>query len=251
MHSTNDMNDGYMGSGKRLGYEKKKYGLENFVKEILEYCDNREELAQREKEIVNDDMLKEELCLNLHIGGRGGFTREEAIKGSINGKKTLKKLFETDAEFKRNFCLKSSKNSKLNWQKDDFRQKQLLNNPWYNGQYWQDRHHKEESLIKMKETFKSITHQQGEKNSSYGTCWIMKDDISKKIKKDDLDSYIEEGWTKGRKCDNHQQGENNSQYGTCWIMKDDISKKIKKNDLDSYIEEGWVKGRKITPIFIV
>jgi hypothetical protein len=30
-------------------------------------------------------------------------------------------------------------------------------------------------------------------------CWITKDVINKKIKKEDLDSFIKEGWVKGRK----------------------------------------------------
>jgi hypothetical protein len=39
----------------------------------------------------------------------------------------------------------------------------------------------------------------GEKNSQYGTCWITKEGINKKIKIDELDFYIENNWIKGRK----------------------------------------------------
>jgi hypothetical protein len=39
----------------------------------------------------------------------------------------------------------------------------------------------------------------GNKNSQYGTCWITKNDENKKIKKEELNSFIIEGWIKGRK----------------------------------------------------
>ena len=37
VHSTDNLEDGYMGSGKRLHYAYKKYGMENFNKEILKF----------------------------------------------------------------------------------------------------------------------------------------------------------------------------------------------------------------------
>ena len=39
----------------------------------------------------------------------------------------------------------------------------------------------------------------GETNSQYGTCWVTKDGSNKKIKKEDLETYLNEGWCKGRK----------------------------------------------------
>lgn len=39
----------------------------------------------------------------------------------------------------------------------------------------------------------------GELNSQFGTCWITKDNNNKKIKKEELDKYLSDGWIKGRK----------------------------------------------------
>ena len=39
----------------------------------------------------------------------------------------------------------------------------------------------------------------GKTNSQYGTCWITMDGTNKKIKKEELDSYLAIGWVKGRK----------------------------------------------------
>ena len=39
-HHTNNIKDGYLGSGTILVYAIKKYGKSNFKREILEYCDD-------------------------------------------------------------------------------------------------------------------------------------------------------------------------------------------------------------------
>lgn len=59
--------------------------------------------------------------------------------------------------------------------------------------------HTEESIEKMKLTHKLNEHQKGNKNSQYGTCWINKDKENKKIKKEELEIWLEQGWIKGRK----------------------------------------------------
>jgi len=74
MHRTTNENDGYFGSGNLLKRSVAKYGKENHIKEILEYCDSKEQLCEREAEIVNANLLKDELCLNMMTGGMGGAT---------------------------------------------------------------------------------------------------------------------------------------------------------------------------------
>jgi hypothetical protein len=70
MHSTDDLEDGYLGSGKRLTYSLRKYGKENHIREILEFCDSREELNFREAEIINMNEISKNECMNLKVGGQ-------------------------------------------------------------------------------------------------------------------------------------------------------------------------------------
>ena len=65
---------------------------------------------------------------------------------------------------------------------------------------WCGKKHKLETIEKIKKTLKENGHQQGEKNSQYGTCWITKDGENKKIKKYELDFFENKGWKKGRIC---------------------------------------------------
>jgi len=71
VHSTNDIDDGYMGSGHRLHRAYKKYGQNNFIKEILKYFETREEALDYEEYIVNEELIKDNKCYNEVVGGGG------------------------------------------------------------------------------------------------------------------------------------------------------------------------------------
>lgn len=73
MHSTDNLDDGYMGSGQVLWKSIKKYGKEQHRCEIMEHLSDRESLALREEELVNSDTLKDPLCMNLRTGGTGNY----------------------------------------------------------------------------------------------------------------------------------------------------------------------------------
>jgi hypothetical protein len=73
MHSTDDLEDGYFGSGSLLSKSIKKHGKDKHFKEILEHLPTREALKLREREIVNDRLLIDPKCMNLKIGGEGGW----------------------------------------------------------------------------------------------------------------------------------------------------------------------------------
>ena len=72
MHSTDNLEDDYIGSGTVLARSIRKYGKENFVKEILEYFPDRDSLREREGEIVNEDFVNDKMCMNVKLGGEKG-----------------------------------------------------------------------------------------------------------------------------------------------------------------------------------
>ena len=72
MHSTDNINDGYMGSSKILNQSIKKNGIENFKKEILEFYPNRDSLREAEARIVNEEFVSCNDTYNISPGGSGG-----------------------------------------------------------------------------------------------------------------------------------------------------------------------------------
>lgn len=267
IHSTDDLEDGYMGSGTRLNYAYKKYGIENFEKEILKFFDTREECSNYEAEMVTEELIRNDDCYNLIQGGdtiatsglitvkdKDGkvflvFPDDErwlsgdlvgSTKGFVNCYDTIEKKYVQVSNkcFYNNDRYVGLTNNTIVARKKGSNDKfSLINIDEYlsntdnyetpttnkvltkdkhgntfmvskdderlkNGElifFWKNRKHNSDTKQKMKETHRLNNHQQGEKNSQYGTCWVMKDNNNKKIKKDELEHYLELGWTKGRK----------------------------------------------------
>ena len=182
MHKTKNLNDGYMGSGKLIKRAIQKYGIENFNKEILHVFSNEEDMKNKEKELV----VMSETSYNLCEGGKGGF-------GYINGNNlNVGRFFAhtSTAQQKRSNSIKQlhKENSVIveklvAWRKNN-------KTSGFTG-----KQHSEITKQKMRKS-KNI----GCKNSQYGTCWITNGQENKKIKKEELDYWLSNGFYKGRKC---------------------------------------------------
>jgi len=72
-HETDDPYDGYLGSGKYLKRAIKKHGIEKFEKFVLYVFDNKEGMAKKEAELVDDEYLRTHDTYNLKRGGDGGW----------------------------------------------------------------------------------------------------------------------------------------------------------------------------------
>lgn len=67
--------------------------------------------------------------------------------------------------------------------------------------YWKGLKHSPETINKIKAIYKVTGHQQGEKNSHYNTCWVYNEETgeNKCIQKTELETYLSNGYKKGRK----------------------------------------------------
>jgi len=190
-HQTKDLNDGYMGSGKLLRRAIKEYGIDNFTKEILFIFDNESDMNAKEKELV---VISEE-SYNLCPGGHGGFgyinennlngvmfaPKEQKTVWGKKGARILNEKIKIDAAFRKKVKTKRSEKLKQRHKKGE------ISYPNCTG-----KRHKEETKIKMSKS------QLGRKNSQYGTCWITNGQRNKKIKKEEIDKWLELGYNKGR-----------------------------------------------------
>ena len=91
IHRTSNLEDGYLGSGLALKRAIRKYGKDNFKREILELCSSIEELIQKEKEYVNENWINQENNYNLKTGGNNYGILSEESRNKIS--KTLKQKY--------------------------------------------------------------------------------------------------------------------------------------------------------------
>lgn len=185
MHSTSNINDNYLGSGKRLRYSIKKYGVSNHNKEILEFLADRNSLKNREAEIVNETVLTDPNCMNMKPGGFGGFSSvEHAKKAALSGGNSFTNKLKTDALFLESRKLLAS----AVWKKLHKEGRMTYDN-------MKGKHHTDETKNKIKNTRNQLNVGHGEKNSQFGTFWVTNELENKKVK--NVEYWISLGWRLG------------------------------------------------------
>lgn len=191
-HVTTNVNDDYMGSGDHIKNAIKKYGIENFKKEIIAECSSFDEMNDLEGELVNQDFVNNPNTYNHAIGGTYGW------------KNCLKYKSEEEIQNIR----KHAGDAIINLMKNpEYRKQHVekisngLKEAGFDPRTFLGKTHSEETKRKMSETRKRNNHQKGEKNSQFGKCWIYNLELqeNKSIKKDELNNWLEKGWIKGRK----------------------------------------------------
>jgi group I intron endonuclease len=182
-HCTFKLDDGYLGSGMRIQRAVAKYGRESFKLEILQFFETREEALAREKELVTEKLLKDPMCMNIQLGGNGGWSQEQQIKLSKRAHVILAQKLTPE-------------------RREKFREQ--MKKRWQTGlikhqDNWTGKRHKPETIERIKQT--KSNQGAGSENSQYGTCWIYRiaSKESKKVTRSELSKYLSEGWLLGRR----------------------------------------------------
>lgn len=199
MHKTSNLNDGYMGSGKYLKNAIKKYGIENFDKDYIAIFDDEERMINKEVEIVDEEFIKRKDTYNIGYGGIGSWKYCNKNKFNLYGKNGKAGYgFENLLNGNRVKELLIKRKRYDNWKnKISISNKKLYDDGFINP--FKGKNHTKET--KRKIGAKNSIKQKGNKNSQYGTCWIHNFELkeNKKIKKEDLQYWVNKGWIKGRK----------------------------------------------------
>lgn len=195
MHSTDNLDDGYMGSGKRLWNSFRKHGRLTHFRQILEYWPDRESLRRREEELVNDDRLIDPMCMNLTLGGGYGWEfinrdsnrqREKNRKGHAR----MKFLRENDPEW----VARNKKNSSLGNLKAYAEGRKKEQDGF--SQAFRGRTHTDETKALIGSKSKILV---GDRNGSFGSKWMTDlSGVSQRVPAMDIPLRENEGWRFGR-----------------------------------------------------
>jgi len=194
-HQTENLDDGYMGSGLRIQRAIEKYGIDNFEKTILFECNSEEEMNQKEAEIVNEDFIARDDVYNIVPGGWGGgfkaLSFEDKSKAS---KKRWQNMTEEQkrqiADKVRNFQLhrKWTKESRNNL--SDSLKEAYKRDPSKWGMT--GKHASDETKEKMSNAAK------GSNNSNFGCHWWKDPNDKTKCLSIKEGDPVPEGWIRGK-----------------------------------------------------
>jgi hypothetical protein len=162
-HATNNLNDGYLGSGKHITRAIKKYGKDFFTRRIIKEFDNPEGMFDLERSLVTEEYVKDKNTYNLVVGGFGGFKVQDIDNWKIKLKESSSKRTNKTPMLNKHHSEES---------KDKISKSNIGKLPWNKGLpgTWTGKSHTEESKQKISNSRKGLTA--GENNPMFGKSAI-------------------------------------------------------------------------------
>lgn len=119
IHSTDNLDDGYLGTGNLIKVAIKKYGKENFVRTIIADYPTRKEASDHERLAITTFQVEDENCYNIKPGGDNELSipREIIEKANITRKLNGRKNPHEGKTWEEFFGVDRAKEMKLNHSK--------------------------------------------------------------------------------------------------------------------------------------
>lgn len=265
--------DVYWGSGIRIKRCIEKNGIDNFEKKIFSIFNCRKEASQLESELVNEETLKNELCLNLKTGGEYFYN----VKYHENFKKhlsdSLKAFYKNNPEARNDLSKRVTAfykdNSEARKLISDMRAR-MCQDPEFVARFKEVRRklHLETDLnMRIKEGLNKPEVKQkrsqslhsfavseiGRKQKSEatkGTVYVNKNGETKRVKKENLLSFTNDGWSLGIGYSVTQDTKSKLSCvakGRKWMFNEALkqTKRVKPEDVPDFLSRGWIAGQKV------
>ncbi len=187
-HQTENLEDGYFGSGKILRMAVNRYGLTSFVREVVAFYSSPEAMYNGEASLISEALTNGKALYNIHEGGFGGWavvnanlTEEKRSEiGKLGGAASYRnRNTEEWKEVASDRMKRLHREGKINHPRNTF----------------QGRTHSDITKERMSVAGRARI---GDRNSQYGTHWkwIHREGELRKIP---ASSEIPDGWLSKRK----------------------------------------------------
>jgi len=249
VHRTDNIDDGYMGSGLNLKRSIKKYGIENFKKTILNFYNTYQEALDAEKKLVTLEFIERNDTYNIKEGGYGPCAWSSKAIKKISAR--FKKRWKSE-EYKKMMREKVFDNPEINTRKSIGIKKWIKENPEKHKERMLKINKNPEKIKKMADKHRGMKRsEESKKNikdgilksrennkelvskiSGKGSIYIY-NKISNIFKRHNPDIPIPDGWIKGtgKKC-----------IEKYIFICDPTTNKIKRHPISQDIPTGWIKG---------
>ena len=242
-HKSKNFDEKYIGSGKYLWNAIRKYGIENFECKIIEECDSREQLNEREIYWISFyNAVKSKNYYNITKGGKYYNPYEGLNKEDYE--RACKKLSES-SKGKVNI-----NNGKIERRINPSELQEYLNNGFILGQL--DSH----KMLGERNGMYNKTHSDevkeklvncnlGKNNPSYGKHWYTNGINEIYVREDEYELYYKDTYKKGRIKRTNVEGNRKgglTNKGSILVTNGIITKRIRPERLNDFILLGYRKG---------
>jgi hypothetical protein len=222
-HSTDLLEDGYLGSGHRLTLAVEKYGVQSFERIVLHKFTTPEEMFKKEAELVNIEFLKRSDVYNIVEGGFGGYNK---------GTTGLKHLYHPESKKRCAVHPNTIPNMLIEGWVIGRNMSSTTNTIWiHKGE--------DKKMVAPDDLLNYVNNgwQRGlPKSPTQGKVWIHNPESGEYslCETNELLMKISNGWIKKKWAP--------IKKGAAWVNNGVDNLRIPKEEIDVYTSKGWKKG---------